>query len=61
MTSLFEQKKTGYSFKAATGWGSETLLIVTTTKENGTNGPSYWFVIDTRAFLQLIAAKMDNE
>ena len=53
VTALFAEKKTGYTFREATGWASPTLLIITTDKDQGTRGPSYWFEIPSGAFLQL--------
>lgn len=44
---LFVQRKTEYSLTEVTGWDSETLLHVRTT------GPSYWFDVNSLAFLQL--------
>ena len=52
-TTLFTQRQTGYTFDTATGWADPTLLIIRTKKDDGTKGPSYWFVIPTKAFLQL--------
>lgn len=53
VTALFAEKKTGYTFREATGWASPTLLIITTDKDQNTRGPSYWFEIPSGAFLQL--------
>lgn len=67
VTALFAEKKTGYTFREATGWASPTLLIITTDKDQKTRlpspggeatggqarGPSYWFEIPSGAFLQL--------
>ena len=53
VTSLWTQRKINYTFRSATGWASPTLLIITTNKEDGTRGPSYWFDVPSRAFLQL--------
>lgn len=44
---LFSESKIKYEMKDITGWDSPTLLHVIT------SGPSYWFDITTRAFLQL--------
>ncbi len=51
--TLFAQKVQNYSFAKVTGWASPTLIIVATTTETGTKGPSYWFEIPSKAFLQL--------
>ncbi len=53
VTSLWTQRNIHYTFKEATGWASPTLLIITTYKEDGTRGPSYWFDVPSKAFLQL--------
>lgn len=47
VTDLFKKKDTGNNFKEATGWASESLIIINTT------GPSYWFEIPSRAIIQL--------
>ncbi|MBI3070140.1 MAG: hypothetical protein HYY87_02445 [Candidatus Levybacteria bacterium] len=44
----FAESKIKYVIKDITGWDSPTLLHVVT------SGPSYWFDITTRAFLQLV-------
>jgi len=51
--ALFIAKNTGNTYQETTGWASETLLIVNTTKPNGTKGPSYWFELPSRAIIQL--------
>ncbi len=53
VTSLWTQRTINYTFKSATGWASPTLLIITTNKNDGTRGPSYWFDVPSKAFLQL--------
>lgn len=35
------------------GWAGPDLLMVYTTKEDGTEGPAYWFVTSTRKFMQV--------
>ena len=49
---LFAQKNTGYTLSDITGWDSETLLHVYSTKE-GLKGPSFWFEIPSKAVIQL--------
>lgn len=51
--ALFDARKTGYVFDKVTGWASGTLLILYTKTEQGAKGPSYWFELPSRAFLQL--------
>jgi len=53
VADLFKQKNTGNNFSEATGWASETLIIINTTKQNNTKGPSYWFEIPSKAIIQL--------
>lgn len=50
---LFDARKTGYVFDKVTGWASGTLLILYTKTEQGAKGPSFWFELPSRAFLQL--------
>ena len=51
--SLFMAKKTQYTLDKITGWASSNLLIITTLTEQSTKGPSYWFEVPSKAFLQL--------
>lgn len=51
--ALFDARKTGYVFDKVTGWASPTLLIIYTKTDQGAKGPSYWFELPSRAFLQL--------
>lgn len=53
VTDLFGQKNTGNNFDEATGWASETLIIINTKKPDNTKGPSYWFEIPSKAVIQL--------
>ena len=53
VTDLFKKRNTGNNFSEATGWGSESLIIINTTKEDGTKGPSYWFEVPSKAILIL--------
>lgn len=54
INGLFTERGVKYSFSSVTGWAGPTLAVVTTTKDDGSRGPSFWFVTDSRAFLQLI-------
>jgi hypothetical protein len=49
----FTKVNTGNSFDEATGWASESLIIINTKKQDGTKGPSYWFEIPSKAIIQL--------
>jgi hypothetical protein len=52
LTGLFEKQETGNNFSEATGWASETLIIVNAaTKEN--TKVSYWFEVPSKAIIQL--------
>lgn len=53
VTNQFRLKNTGNVFNEATGWASETLIIINTTKQNGTKGSSYWFEVPSKAVIQL--------
>jgi len=53
VTDLFKKKDTGNNFSEATGWASESLIIINTTKEDGSKGPSYWFEVPSKAILIL--------
>lgn len=53
VTDIFMKKDTGNNFDLATGWASETLIIINTKKQNDTKGPSYWFEVPTKAVIQL--------
>lgn len=49
----FVAKNTGYTLSEITGWDSETLLHVYTTKEDGSRGPSFWFEVPSKNTIQL--------
>lgn len=50
---VFAARNTGFRLSEITGWDSETLLHVYTTKENGERGSSFWFEIPSKAIIQL--------
>lgn len=50
---IFRKQNTGNNFDEATGWASETLIIINTTKEDGSKGHSYWFEVPSKAIIQL--------
>ena len=50
---LFAAKNTNNTYKETTGWASENLLIVNSTKQDGSMGPSYWFEVPSMAIIQL--------
>ncbi len=47
------KSKYKFSIRTVTGWAGNDLLEFLTTKEDGTDGPSFWFVTSSRNFLQL--------
>lgn len=51
--TLWSDKKVPFTIRTATGWASETLLIIYTFKDDGSKGPAYWFDLPSRSFLQL--------
>ena len=53
VTDLFRKQKTGNDFSEATGWASESLIIINATKEDGSKGSSYWFEVPSKAIIQL--------
>lgn len=53
LNDLFRQRNTGNNFSEATGWASDTLIIINTTAQDNTKGSSYWFEIPSKAIIQL--------
>lgn len=53
VTDLFRKKNTGNNFNEATGWASESLIIINTAKEDNTKGHSYWFEVPSKQIIQL--------
>lgn len=53
VTDLFKSKIIESNFDEATGWASETLIVINTKKSDGAKGLSYWFEIPSRAIIQL--------
>lgn len=53
VTVLFNAKNTGNTYQETTGWASNTLLIVNTTRPDGSKGPSYWFEVPSKAIIRL--------
>ncbi|HMS22700.1 MAG TPA: hypothetical protein PKA38_02940 [Candidatus Levybacteria bacterium] len=51
--SLYASKNLPNKFAGATGWADRTLLIIETTKEDGTKGSKYWFDVPSQSFIQL--------
>ena len=53
VTDLFMKKYPNYKVTDVTGWASPTLVIITTNKEDGSRGPSFWFEVPSHAIIQL--------
>ncbi len=53
INSLFAAKHPDYTIADVTGWGGMTLLVVNTNKVNGDQGPSFWFDVTSKSFIQL--------
>lgn len=55
VTDLFTQKFPEKRLAKATGWDSRGLLHIRSQNSDNTQGPSYWFDVDSRTFIQLAA------
>lgn len=53
VTDLFKKVDTGNIFGEATGWASDTLIIINTTNKDNSKGPSYWFEVPSSQIIQL--------
>lgn len=51
--TIFTAKNTNNTYDEATGWASETLLIINTLNSDGSKGPSYWFEVPSKAIIRL--------
>lgn len=47
------KSKNKYEIRTITGWAGDDLLVVKTLKEDGSDGPSFWFVTSSRKFMRL--------
>ncbi len=52
LTGLFRKQEAGNNFSEATGWASETLIIVNAATKDNTK-ISYWFEVPDKAVMQL--------
>ena len=52
-SSLFTAKYPDYVITDATGWAAPTLVVINTNKTDGKVGPSFWFDVQTKSFIQL--------
>lgn len=53
VSDLFNLKITDYTLTEITGWADPNLLIINTKTKQGEQGPSLWFDIPSRSFIQL--------
>ena len=53
ISDLWQKTKINKKIKTLTGWADKDLIIVYTKNPDGADGPSYWFVVSSRTFLQL--------
>jgi hypothetical protein len=49
----FADKYQNYVITDVTGWAGPTLVVVNTDKINGKVGPSFWFDVSSKSFIQL--------
>ena len=52
-SDIFTKKGTGHRFDQATGWASNSLILINTTSDSGTKGPSYWLELPSLAVIRL--------
>jgi hypothetical protein len=53
ISSLFYAKHPEYKITDMTGWGGVNLIVFNTDKIEGGTGPSFWFEIPSKSFIQL--------
>ena len=53
IVSLFAEKHPNYKIIDATGWGGMNLIVFNTDKVSGGIGPSFWFEVPSKSFIQL--------
>jgi hypothetical protein len=54
IVSLFLAKHQNYVITDVTGWAAPTLLVINTNKSDGSLGPSFWFDVASKSFIQLV-------
>jgi hypothetical protein len=52
-SGLFAEKHKDDVITDATGWAGPTLVVVNTDKSDGGVGPSFWFDVASKSFIQL--------
>lgn len=53
ISSLFKKYTSVYTLHQVTGWASNTLLIIESSKNDNSPGPSFWFDVTNQSFIQL--------
>jgi len=53
ISGLFTTKYQNYVISDVTGWAGPTLVVINTNKNDGSLGPSFWFDVASRSFIQL--------
>ncbi|OGY07913.1 MAG: hypothetical protein A2700_01265 [Candidatus Blackburnbacteria bacterium RIFCSPHIGHO2_01_FULL_44_64] len=53
ITTPFLLKYEKYNITDVTGWGGLNLVVINTDKKAGGTGPSFWFDVSSRSFIQL--------
>jgi hypothetical protein len=53
ITDLFTQKYPDFKISDVTGWGGINLIIINSVKSDGNRGPSFWFEVPGKLFIQL--------
>ncbi|HTK03731.1 MAG TPA: hypothetical protein VL401_03135 [Alphaproteobacteria bacterium] len=53
INAMFAAKHPEYKITEATGWGGMTLIVINTDKTSGGIGPSFWFDVTSKSFIQL--------
>lgn len=52
-SEMFAVKHPEYKITEATGWGGINLIVFNTEKKEGGAGPSFWFDVPSKSFIQL--------
>lgn len=51
--NLFNEKYPDFKVTDVTGWGGMGLIVMNTNKQNGEKGPSFWYDVSGKTFIQL--------
>ena len=52
-TAIFAKRDTGFVFDEATGWASESLLLINSKTKDNIKGPSFWLEVPSTAVIRL--------